>query len=196
METVQLSGSSRANVGKKGTKAVRDAGNVPCILYGSGEQLAFQVRKADIMKLIFNPNVYQIELDIDGVKKKAILQDKQMHPVTDKPLHVDFLELADDKEVKMRIPLRISGRSKGVMNGGKLMTNFRSIKVAGLPKDLPAVIELDVTPLKIGQAIRTSEISIPGVRVVADPNAVVVAVKMARGAVVVDDEEEEEASAE
>lgn len=191
MKTVQLSGSARTNVGKKGTKAVRNSGQVPCVLYGQGEQVYFSVRRVDMEKLIFTPNVYQIEIDIEGTKRTAIIQDLQMHPVTDKPLHVDFLELADDKEVKINIPLRIKGRARGVVAGGILVTIFRSLKVKGLPKDLPAEIEVDVSPLRIGHAIRVGDLSFPGVTVLEDPNAVVVAVKTARGAVDDDDEEED-----
>lgn len=195
MKTVQLSGSLRANVGKKATKALRVAGQVPCVLYGTGEQTCFSVRSVDIEKLIFNPNVYQIELDIDGTKKTAILQDKQMHPLTDKPMHVDFLELVDDKPVKIGVPLRFVGRSRGVLNGGSLVTIFRKIKIEGLPKDIPNEVEVDISPLRIGQSIRVRDISIPGVKTLEAPNAVIVAVKNARGAVDDDDEEEEETEA-
>ncbi|HLV41082.1 MAG TPA: 50S ribosomal protein L25 [Brumimicrobium sp.] len=196
MKTVQLSGSLRANVGKKDTKAVRNSGRVPCVLYGSGEQTCFSVRGVDMEKLIFSPNVYQIELDIDGTKKSAIIQAKQMHPVTDKPMHVDFLELFDDKPVKVGIPLRVVGRSRGVLNGGRLMTIFRTINVEGLPKDLPEELEIDITPLRINQSIRVKDINIPGVKTLENENAVVVSVKMARGAVDADEEAEEGAEAE
>jgi large subunit ribosomal protein L25 len=183
MKTVQLSGSLRASVGKKETKAVRNGGGVPCVLYGSGEQTCFSVRSVDLEKLIFSPNVYQVELDIDGTKKKAIIQAKQMHPVTDNPMHVDFLELTKGKNVKVGIPVRVTGRSKGVLNGGRLMTIFRTLKVEGLPKDLPDEVEIDITPLRIGQSIRVRDIIIPGVKTLENESAVVVSVKMARGAV-------------
>src|SRR5690554_6051120 len=192
MKTVQLSGSLRANVGKKGTKAVRNSGRVPCVLYGSGEQICFSVRSVDIEKLIFSPNVYQIELDIDGTKKMAIIQAKQMHPVKDSAMHVDFLEISDEKPVKLGIPIRVVGRSKGVMNGGRLLTVFRRLNVEGLPKDLPAEVEIDITPLRIGQSIRVRDIVIPGVKTLENESAVVVSIKTARGAVEEDEETEEE----
>ncbi len=192
MKTVQLSGSLRASVGKKDSKAVRKNGGVPCVLYGSGEQTCFSVRSVDIEKLIFSPNVYQIELDIDGTKKMAIIQAKQMHPLTDKPTHVDFLELFDDKPVKVGIPIRVTGRSRGVLNGGRLMTIFRTLRVEGLPKDLPAEVEIDITPLRINQSIRVRDINMPGVKTLENENAVVVSVKMARGAVDAEEEETEE----
>lgn len=195
MKTVQLSGSLRANVGKKDAKAVRNAGNVPCVLYGTGEQTTFAVKHTDLEKIVFSPDVYQIEINIDGTTKKGIIQDLQMHPVTDKIQHVDFLELVDDKPVKVGIPVSIVGRSRGVLNGGRLQQVFRRIKVEGLPKDLPATVELDITPLRIGQAIRIGQIEIPGCKVLDPASAVAVSVKMARGAVNdADDDEEEEAA--
>lgn len=196
MEVVQLSGSLRANVGKKATKAVRNSGQVPCVLYGSGEQTCFSVRDVSIEKLIFNPNVYQIELDIDGVKKMAIIKDKQMHPLTDKPLHVDFLELFDDKEVRMEIPINVVGRAKGVLNGGNLATIFRTLYVQALPKDIPNAVEIDVTPLRIGQGLYVRDLDVPGVTVLDNPNAIITAVRMARGAMDEDEEEEEEGAEE
>lgn len=190
MKTVQLSGSPRASVGKKDAKAVRNAGRVPCVLYGAGEQMYFSVRDVDMEKIVFSPDVYRIELDIDGTKKVAIIQDLQIHPVKDTVQHVDFLELVDDKPIKVAIPVTLSGRSKGVLNGGRLQQVFRRLKVEGLPKDIPAAIDLDITPIRIGQSIRVSQIDIPGVKVLNAPNAVVVSVKMARGAVDTGDDEE------
>ena len=193
MKTVQLSGSPRASVGKKDAKAVRNAGNVPCVLYGSGEQICFAVRNVDMEKIIFSPDVYQVELDIDGNKKKAIVQDVQIHPVTDKVVHVDFLELIDNKPLKVNIPVTLVGRSRGVLNGGRLQQVFRRLKVEGLPKDIPAAIEIDITDLRIGMSKRVRDIAIPGIKLLNAADAVVVSVKMARGAV---DEDEDEEGAE
>lgn len=190
MKTVQLSGSPRANVGKKDAKAVRNAGGVPCVLYGSGEQTYFSVRDVDIEKIVFSPDVFQVELDIDGTKKKGIIQELQIHPVTDKVLHVDFLELEDGKPVKLGIPITLSGRSKGVLNGGRLQQVFRRLKVKGLPKDIPAAVDIDITNLRIGDSRRVSDLEVPGVELLDAQNAVVVSVKMARGAVDLEEDEE------
>jgi len=192
MKKAQLSGSLRANVGKKDAKAVRNAGNVPCVLYGGGEQVHFSVRSVDLEKVIFSPDVYQIELDIDGNKKMAIIQEKQMHPVTDKPHHVDFLELADDKPVKVKLPVRTTGASIGVMNGGKLRMPNRSLRVLGLPADLPESITVDITKLRIGQSVRIKGLEVPNVTFLEPADAVVVGVRMARGASAVADDEDEE----
>ncbi len=194
MKKAQLSGSLRANVGKKDAKALRNAGQVPCVLYGQGEQTHFSVRSVDLEKLIFSPDVYQVELDIDGTKKVAIIQDLDMHPVKDKPLHIDFLELSDDKPVKVQLPLRHSGSPIGVMNGGKLRQPYRKLRVVGLPGDLPEAVTVEIGDLRIGQSVRISDLNVEGVTFLEPANAVILAVKMARGAVA-DEEEEEEGEA-
>lgn len=183
MKTAQLSGSLRANVGKKDASALRNEGLVPCVLYGQGEQTHFAVKQVAIEKIVFSPNVYQIELDIDGKKARAIIRELQQHPTKDTVQHVDFLELSDSKEVRVKLPVRVTGSSRGVMAGGKLMQVFRTLKCQGLPSTLPEDITVDISPLRIGHSIRISNLEIPGVKILEPANAVVVAVKMARGAV-------------
>lgn len=192
MKKAQLSGSLRANVGKKDATAVRNAGRVPCVLYGAGEQTHFSVRSVDMEKIIFSPDVYRIELDIDGTKKTAIIQDKQMHPVTDKPHHIDFLELDDSKAVKVNLPVRTTGASVGVINGGKFRQNYRMLKLFGLPGDLPEAVTIDITKLRIGQSVRIKDLTMPNVTILEPTDAVVVGVKRARGSVADDSAEDEE----
>lgn len=184
MKVSQLSGSLRANVGKKDAKALRDQGQVPCVLYGLGNQIHFSVKDISIEKLVYNPDVFQIELDIDGTKASAVIQDLQQDPVTDKIKHVDFLQLDPKKPVKLGLPVRITGSSRGVMAGGKLMQVFRRLKVVALPGDLPEAITIDITKLRIGQSIRVADLEEqnPSLRFTDPKRAVVVAVKMARGA--------------
>lgn len=196
MKKAQLSGSLRANVGKKDAKALRNAERVPCVLYGQGEQIHFSARAIDIQKLIYSPDVYQIEIDIDGGKKvNAIIKDKQMHPVTDNAMHVDFLELSDSKPVKVSLPLRTKGAAIGVMNGGKLRQPYRTLRVVGLPGEIPEEILVDITNMRIGSQIRISDLNISGIEFLEPANAVVLSIKMARGAVA-DVEDEEESSEE
>lgn len=196
MKTVQLSGSPRANVGKKDAKAVRNSGSVPCVLYGTGEQIYFSVRHIDIQKIVVSPDVFIIELEIDGTKKTGIIQELQMHPVKDTVQHVDFLELVDNKLVTIGIPVKLVGRSRGVLNGGRLQQVFRRLKVQALPKDLPSEIEIDITPIRIGQSRRVSDVVLPGVTMLDPQNAVVVSVKRARGSVLDSDDNEAEEGAE
>lgn len=195
MKKAQLSGSLRANVGKKDAKATRNAGRVPCVLYGSGEQTHFSVRQVDVEKLIFSPDVYQVELEIDGTKKMAIIQDLVLHPVKDTPVHVDFLELSDNKPVKVELPLRTVGSAIGVMNGGKLRQPYRKLKVIGLPGELPEAIVVDISKMRIGNQIRISNLAETNKVTFLDPaNAVVLSIKMARGAVDSGSDDEEEGS--
>jgi large subunit ribosomal protein L25 len=192
MKTAQLSGSLRSNVGKKDAAALRNAELVPCVLYGQGEQTHFAVKRNDIDKIVFSPEVYLVELEIEGKKAKGIIRELQQHPTKDTIQHVDFLELSDSKPVRIGLPVRVKGSSKGVMAGGKLMQTFRRLNCVGLAKDLPDAITLDITKLKIGKSVRVGEINIPGVKFLDPPNAVVVAVKMARGATKPADDDEDD----
>ena len=196
MKTAHLSGSLRANVGKKDAAALRNAGLVPCVLYGQGEQTHFSVKRTAIDKIVFSPDVFQVALDIEGKKALGIIRELQQHPTKDTIQHVDFYELDENKEVRVKLPVRITGSSRGVMAGGKLMTVFRQLECIGLPGALPDAITLDITKLRIGQSIRVNTIEIPGVQFLDPANAVVVSVKMARGAIkgadAADDEEDEE----
>ncbi len=195
MKVAPLSGSLRANVGKKDAKAMRNAGLVPCVLYGQGSQTHFTIKDIAIEKLVFNPDVFQIELDIEGKKTNAIIQDLQQDPITDKVLHVDFLELDAKKPVKVALPVRLTGASRGVLAGGKLMQVFRRLKVVALPGELPEAIIIDITKLRIGQSVRVGDLETSGLKFVDAKTAVVVSVKMARGAskaAEADDEEEED----
>jgi len=201
MKVSQLSGSLRTNVGKKDAKAVRDSGQVPCVLYGAGTQTHFSVKDIAVEKLVFNPDVFKVELDIDGTKATAIIQELQQNPVTDKVVHIDFLQLDDKKPVKIALPVRLTGASRGVLAGGKLLQVFRRLKVVALPGDLPEAIILDIAKLRIGQSIRVGDINIPGVKFTDAKSAVVVSVKMARGAskaaeAADEDEDEEETTTE
>ena len=189
MKKAQLSGSLRANVGKKDAASLRVESRVPCVLYGQGEQTHFSVRRVELDKIIFSPEVYQVELDIEGKKAVGIVREVQQHPVKDTVQHVDFYELNDSKKVRVDLPVRTKGAAKGVLNGGKLNMAFRTLSCFGLPGDLPDAITLNITPIRIGQSIRVSEVNIPGVTILDPASAVVLGVKISRGAV--DDEEEE-----
>ena len=189
MKKVSLSGSVRENVGKKDAKAVRNAKRVPCVVYGTGKQTHFSVKHTDLEKIVFNKDVFNVELDINGEKVSTIIQDMQQHPVTDKITHIDFLELQADKKVRVDIPVVIEGRSPGVMNGGRLQQVFRKLTVFAVPSALPEVMTIDISDLKIGDSIRVKALATETMELLNAANAVVVSVKMARGAA---EEEEEE----
>jgi large subunit ribosomal protein L25 len=183
MKTAQLSGSLRTNVGKKDATLLRNEGRVPCVLYGQGDQTHFSVKRVDIDKIVFSPEVYQVALDIEGKKAMGIIRELQQHPTKDTIQHVDFYELNDAKVVSVKLPVRLVGSARGVLAGGRLMQVFRTLSCVGLPSAIPDAITLDISSLKIGQSFRVNSISIPGVTFLDPANAVVVSVKMARGAV-------------
>ena len=190
MKSLAISVKSRENVGKSNTRALRNQGNVPCVLYGGEKQVCFYAHENDFRKLVYTPDVFIVELNIDGEVKRAIMQDIQFHPVTDKILHIDFLEIFDDKPVTVSIPVILNGLAIGVRNGGNLMFRRRKIITRGLPANLPDLIEINIEDVKIGQFIYIKDISVDGCEFLAPKNAVVVGVKTARGAV--EDEEDEE----
>jgi len=192
MKSLAISVKSRENVGKSNTRALRNQGNVPCVLYGGEKQVCFYAHENDFRKLVYTPDVFIVELNIDGESKKAIMQDIQFHPVTDKILHIDFLEIFDDKDVTVSIPVILNGLSIGVKNGGNLMFRRRKIITRGLVSNLPDSIEIDIEKLKIGQFVYIKDLNVDGCEFLAPANSVVVGVKTARAAVEEEEEEEEE----
>lgn len=191
MKTVSLSGSLRENVGSKDAKVLRKEGRVPGVIYGNGENIHFHVKETDLNKLVFTPEVTFINIDLDGKEYKAIFKEIQFHPVTDRITHFDLMAIVEDKLVNIALPVRLTGNSPGVLNGGKLRQNYRKLKVKALAKDLPEFIELDISPLKIGMSIRLGEINIPNVTLIGDMRDVAVSVKTSRNAVAEEEEMEE-----
>ena len=182
MKVAKLSGSVRTSVGKKGSHALRAADLVPCVVYGQGTQIHFSAKKNDIEKIVFSPEVYQVELNIDGDVHQAIIQDLQQDPIRGTVRHIDFYKLDADKPVRVGLPVRVTGSSRGVRAGGKLSQVFRRLTVIAKPGDLPDAIIVDISPLRIGQSIRVSQIENDNLKIVEDSRAVVVSVKMSRGA--------------
>ncbi len=192
MKTVSLSGSLRENVGKKDTKALRKAGMVPCVMYGNGaEQVHFATQDKNFKKILFTPETYVIDFDINGKTYKTILQDVQYHPVTDAVLHADFLVVKEDKPITVTLPIAIEGSAAGVMRGGKLKKGIRKVKVCGLIKDLPDYVVVNISNLNINESIKVKDLNIENVETVTPNYTVIVAVNMARGAVVAEEETEE-----
>ncbi|PKP48336.1 MAG: 50S ribosomal protein L25 [Bacteroidetes bacterium HGW-Bacteroidetes-12] len=195
MKTIALNAIKRTEVGSVNANQIRKSGNIPCNLYGVNGNTNFHVNEIIFNKIINSPEVYFIDLDIEGKKHKAIIKEVQFHPVTDKTLHIDFLEVAEDKPINVVLPIKITGVSKGILAGGKLRIVTRRLKVRALAKDLPEFIAIDITKLKIGQAIKVGELSITGLTFLDASNAVIAAIKMSRVATIVDEEEETEEGA-
>ena len=190
MKTVSLSGSPRENVGKKDAKKNRKLGKVPCVLYGGKEQTHFLAEEKDFKNIIFTPEVSLINLSIDGKEMLAVLQDIQYHPVTDRILHVDFLEVFPGKPVIVAIPVKLAGTAPGVMKGGKLKLKIRKMRVSALAENLPDQIVIDISKLEIGNSVKVNEVSGDNLTFLDNASSVVVGVYTAR--VVVDVEEEDD----
>jgi large subunit ribosomal protein L25 len=190
MKSFAINGSARTTIGKTNSKELRIAGLVPCVLYGGEKQLHFSLASVDLDKVIYTPSVYIIELNIEGATYRAIVKDIQFHPVTDRTLHVDFLELIEDKKVTVNIPFKTNGVPLGVRNGGKLRINKRALTISAFPKDLPDTIELNIETMRIGHSVRIQDIE-GDFEFLHPENQIVVAVSMARGAA-----EDDEAGAE
>lgn len=201
MKSITIQGTKRESVGKKSTKALRDAELVPCVVYGGAETLNFSAEERSFKGLVYTPEAHTVSIEVDGKTIPAVLQDIQFHPITDKILHADFYQLSDDKPVVMEVPVKLTGRSKGVVAGGAMRQSFRKLKVKAIPGNLPDEIVVDVTPLKIGSKLYVGDIKAEGFSFMHPDNAVVVAVKMSRtamkgGAAAADDDDEETATSE
>jgi large subunit ribosomal protein L25 len=182
MKSITIKGSKRESVGKVATKALRNAGMVPCVIYGGEQPIHFSAEEKAFKNLVYTPNVYTATIEVDGQKLSAILQDIQFHPVSDKILHVDFYQLFDDKEVTMNIPVRLTGKSKGVAVGGALRHNVRKAKIKALPANLPDFIEADITELEIGNKLYITALKNDKYTVLHPDNTVVAQVRMSRNA--------------
>jgi len=195
MKSITIQGTKRESVGKKSTKALRDAELVPCVVYGGGEPLNFSALEKAFKGLVYTPEAHTVSIEVDGQVIPAVLQDIQFHPITDKIIHADFYRLSDDKPVVMEVPVRITGRSKGVVAGGVLRQTYRKLKVKAIPANLPDEIVVDITALKIGNKLYVESLKTDKFTFMHPDNAVVVAVKMSRNAsknaAAADDDDEE-----
>ena len=194
MKSLAISVKERENVGKSSSKALRNQGKVPCVLYGGEKQLYFSASENDLNKLVNTPDVFLLNIDIDGEVFTAILQDIQFHPLTDSILHVDFLQTFDDKEVTVSIPINFIGTPIGVRNGGNLLVRKRAIKTRAITSNLPDAININIEELKIGDFLYIGDVRDDKYTFLAGDKSVIVGVKTARGAI--EDEEEEEGTEE
>ncbi len=190
MKSIDIKGTARVANGKKGTKAVRKEGYVPCNLYGElkGENglpisECFSVKDADLRNLIYTPDIYVVNLDIDGKLHKAVMKELQFHPVTDQVLHIDFYEVTEQKPIIFEVPIKLQGLAEGVKAGGKLVANVRKLKVRAPYTLIPERLDIDVTTLALGKTIKVEELNFEGLELITSPSVVVCQVKMTRSAI-------------
>jgi len=191
MKTIEIKGHLRESLGTKTAKQLRREGQVPCVAYGGESNVHFYADERELNKLIYTPNVYQVNLDVDGNKLVAVMRNPEFHPVKDNLLHLDFIEVLPGKLTTMRIPLTLTGASIGVKNGGVLRHNAKKLLVRGLIENIPDEIVVDISKMKIGDSKKVGELDIENLEILESSNRVVVAVKTSRKAVTTDDEEEE-----
>ncbi|WP_339841488.1 50S ribosomal protein L25/general stress protein Ctc [uncultured Maribacter sp.] len=197
MKSITIKGSERESVGKKATKALRNAGKVPCVVYGGDKPLHFSANELAFRDLVYTPNAHTVAIELDGgASLKAVMQDIQFHPVTDSIIHIDFYQLFDDKMVTMDIPVRLEGNSPGERNGGRLLFRKRKLAIKALPDKLPDFFDIDISKLKIGQNIAVGSLLNDDFTILHPDTTVVVQVKTARTAIAVDEDEEGEEGAE
>ena len=198
MKSITINGSKREHVGKVATKALRNAGKVPCVIYGGEKPLHFSAQELAFSKLVYTPDAHTVVVILeDGNKIDAVLQDIQFHPVSDKILHVDFFQLHEGKEINMTIPVRVEGTAPGVRDsGGNLQKNKRKLTVRALPKNLPDFLLADVSNLKLNDSITVADLSEETFNILHPDSQVVCQVKISRVSLSVEEEGEGEVEGE
>ena len=191
METIEIIGYKRANLGKKDSKKLREDGNVPCVIYGGDEQIHFHAPMILFRDLVYTPGANFVKLNIEGLEIDAILQDIQFHPVSEIILHADFLQLKDDKKIKMEIPVKIIGDSPGVQQGGKILMRIRKLSLMAYPKNMPSFVEVDISGLELGKSIKVEELLSENYDILNSPLVSVVSVNIPRVKIEVEEEDEE-----
>ena len=194
MKSITINGSKRESVGKSSTKALRNAGKIPCVLYGGEKPVHFSAEEISFSKLVYTPNAHTVIISMDNKSEiNAVIQDIQFHPVTEKILHVDFLQIFEDKEVTITVPVRFEGNAPGVRNqGGNLSKNKRKLSVRALPKDLPDFIKADISSLNLNDNITIADVSEETFKFLHPDNMVICQVKMSRASLSLSTDEEGE----
>lgn len=182
MKSISIKGQERESVGKVATKAARNAGLVPCVIYGGEQPVHFTAEEKAFKSLVYTPNVHTVVVDLNGKTVDCILQDIQFDPVSDKILHIDFFQLDAAKEITMEVPVKVVGNSKGVMAGGVLRLNQRKLKVRALPANLPDFVEADITELEMGNKLYVTSLPTDNFKLLHPDNTVVAQVRISRAA--------------
>lgn len=196
MKTIEIKGSFRTEIGKKSSKQLRRAGDVPCVIYGKEKNIHFHAPELSFKNLIYTPEAHLVKLNLDNKEINVVLKDIQYHPVSDKILHADFIEIFDNKPVIMGVPIKITGDSVGVIAGGKLSIKRRNLKIKGLPKDLPEHLTIDITNLKIHDGVKVGDLSFDKVELLDPKKSMVLTIATSRVAAKSEEEVAAEAATE
>ncbi len=196
MRTVEIIGYKRANLGKAEAKRLRSESQVPCVLYGGKEQIHFSSPMILFRDLVYTPEAAFVKLNIEGNEYSAILQDIQFHPVSEVILHADFLALSDDKYIKMDIPVRFTGTSPGIIQGGKLVVKLRKVRIKALPANMPEAITMDVSNLQLGKSLKVASIETNEFEILNSPRVTLASIQIPRALKGVEGEGDEEEESE
>jgi large subunit ribosomal protein L25 len=180
MKSIEIKGNLRKNLGKKHNIALRKNGEVPCVIYGGEEIVHFSSFENELRHIIYTPDVYHVKLTIDNKEYQAILHDAQFHPVSDKVLHLDFIEVSETKPAIVSLPVQITGNSVGIRAGGKLRQRRRYLKVSGLLKDLPEILKVEIDDLDIGDFVKVEDLEYPNLELLDPPRAMILGVSTSR----------------
>jgi large subunit ribosomal protein L25 len=180
MKTIRIIGEARTDLGTTATRRLREEGKIPCILYGGKEHVSFSAYAGDFKNVVYTPNTYLVQIEVGGKKYKSVLRDIQFHPVNDDVIHLDFLQVFDDKPVSIPIPVKIEGNSPGVRAGGKLLVKNKKLRVRGLIGNMPDFISINIDKLELGKSIKVSEIDAKGLELLDSPANAVVSVLTTR----------------
>jgi len=189
MKKIEIKGILRTDFGKKATKKLRKEKLVPCEIYGGKENIHFYAHENEFRHFIYSPDVFIVNIDIDGKVYPTIVQEYQFHPVKDNVMHIDFIEIDENQPIKVSMPVKLEGLAIGVQNGGKLILNRRKLRVLGLVKDIPEQLIIDVTKLTIGKSIKVSELNFENLTLIGPKDEIVCGVRVTRVAVIEEDEE-------
>ena len=180
MKSIEIKGSLRTDIGKKGSKAIRANGGVPCVLYGTKLNVNFFVATPALKPLVYTPNVYLVKIDVDGTSYDAIMKELQFHPVTDEILHIDFVQISADKILTMKIPVKVVGSSIGVKKGGRLSLVKRALTVKALPKNLPDTLEVNVETVDVGQSVKVGDLNFKNLTILNNDREPIVSILSSR----------------
>lgn len=180
MKTIAISAEKRTELGKKSTRDLRKADHVPCVMYGGAEVLHFHAHENDFRHIVYTPSAFIVEFDLDGKKHKAVMQELQFHPVTDKLNHIDFVEVFDDKPVTVEVPIKLVGAAIGLKDGGKPRQRRRVLKVRGLVENLPDVLDIDITDVAIGDVIKIGDLDYKDLEILDPSRSMIFAVVSSR----------------
>jgi large subunit ribosomal protein L25 len=195
MKTIEINGSFRKELGKKSSRELRKANNVPCVIYGGKENIHFYTHENNFKNIVYTPDAHLVNLNLEGKTYTLVLKEIQFHPVNDKIIHADFTEVAVNKPVIIGIPIKVSGDSVGIKAGGKLRIRRRSLLVKGFANDIPEFLPIDITEVKIHQSIKVGDLSFDKIELLDPKKSMVLAVATSRVAQKTPEELEAETAA-